>query len=126
MQSFLNARLSGGALSLLVTCWLLFLPVMSLAQPVNAPISPKVMADSAVAMTDTMPQQDTIYIDNGITEAEMNSSMMTTTKVVEATPSLANTIFDWIFDHYAIAPLLILAVVAAFFWIVKKIHRLTL
>ena len=62
----------------------------------------------------------------GITEAEMNSSMMTTTKVVEATPSLANTIFDWIFDHYAIAPLLILAVVAAFFWIVKKIHRLTL
>lgn len=126
MRLFLNARQAWGVLSLLVTCWLLFLPVMLPPQPVNAPISPEVMADSAVAMTDTMPQQDTIYIDNGITEAEMNSSMMTTTKVVEATPSLANTIFDWIFDHYAIAPLLILAVVAAFFWIVKKIHRLTL
>ena len=113
-------------LCFVVACWLLYMPNALQAQPVDVPAAEDVVDDSVEAVSDTMPQLDTLYIDNSITEAEMNSLMMTADNVVEATPTLMDSILTWIADLYVIAPLLMLAVIVAVFWLVKRIHRLML
>lgn len=69
---------------------------------------------------------DSTLVEIGVTQAEMESPMMCETRVVEATPSISQRLWGLIVEHYVIAPLLILGVITAVYWLISKIHSLTI
>ena len=69
---------------------------------------------------------DSTLVETGITQAEMESPMMSDSHMVEATPSLSQRLWDLVAEHYVITPLLILGVITAIYWLISKIHKLTI